>query len=1311
MRLGDIVADRFQLETVAGSGGMGTVYRALDLTTREPVALKVLLGAAGAERFEREARILAEASHPSIVRYIARGSLADGAPYLAMEWLGGIDLAERLARGPLSISNSILLAQRVGSALSFLHKLGVIHRDLKPSNLFLPGEREGDVKLLDFGIALPIDPSREITRAGTTIGTPGYMAPEQARGERDVDARADLFSLGCVLFQCLSGEPPFSAQHVIALLAKVLLEEPKPLRSLRPSVPPQLADLVSRLMQKRPEHRPESADVVLQRLAEMAVHADSPSSSVLTVEAPPLSEHLTTGERRLLAVILVAPPDKTVAADQAVSEVAATVLSEVAVQGAGSLTEAAEAHGGVIDHLVDGTVVLTASGVGVATDRAALSARLALAVRPSAQGVPMVLSMGLGLSGGRAPVGEVIERAALLLRQTRNRGVDSGIAVDDLTAGLLGDRFEVRRAKGGLWLERERDLKDADVRLFLGRQTPCVGRDRELSLLEDEVDEAVNLPSARAVLLLGDAGVGKSRLRHEFVRRLSARETPPTVWIARGDPLTERSPFGLLGQIVQRAAGIVAGEPPASRCEKLTERCVRIVGPEGRRVAEFLGELCGTHFPDDGNVQLRAARNDPMIMGDQMLRAWVDWVAAETLANPVVLILEDLHWGDLPTVQYVDAALRLLTEHPILVLALARPIVDNMYPNLWRKRRFSEIRLGALPRRAALDLARDVLGSRADPKTLDQLWTQSAGNPLFLEELLRATVEGRGGRAPSTVLAMVQTRLESLSADGRRALRAASIYGQRFWSGGAKALLGIGEVDSVLAALADDELVSRARDSKFAGQVEYAFRHALVREAAYASLTEQDRATGHRLAAEWLLVAGEPSPLVLAEHFEFGGVKNQAAVWFRKAAEQAFEGNDLDQALVLSTKAADCVQGDSQVDDEWVGETYLFNARVTLWRGQNRESVKWGTLAQSKLPQGSIRRVQALVETAVAAARLHDLDAFGAALESLSAAPVPAVSGDKQAEVCAVYMESLARVGRLALFMGRRNSGFELIRRAEAVLPHSGGNRIAAAQVNLSNSIEALLEGDLSKNLQLAEAARTQFEEAGDRLNACQQVANVAYAYLNLGCWEAAARCSRDAMVQAEHLGITALHTTAKLNLALATAFCGSFEEGERLGTEVIASAESHADRRVIAFVHIYLARMCMVAGHHEKALQHSSAIADDPSALSSLRAFALACSSLALGALGQVDAAVATGKEALDLLAELGSVEEGEALIRLAYPSALAKRGDRAAAADATLDARAKLLAHAAKITDDKYRQSYLTAVFENAETLRLADELNISV
>jgi hypothetical protein len=1300
---GVVLGKRFELERVAGVGGMGTVYRARDLTTGEPAAVKVLLPTADTGRFAREARLLDDVRHPSIVRYVGEGATAEGAPYLVMEWLDGEELVARLERGPLTVDETIALARQVAGALAALHARGSLHRDVKPSNLFLADGRVAQVKVLDFGIAVAVAASRPITRTGTTVGTPGYMAPEQARGDRDVDARADLFSLGCVLFECLTGRPAFTGLHVIALLAKVLLEDAPRVTTLRADVPEPLADLVAALLQKRREERPADAGAVLAALDAIDVGSAPPPG--LWAQRPP---ELTACEQRLSSVILVgAPAPFAVSAGAAEAE----TLPLDAFRFLGPLRQVATAHGAALAPLADGTLVLALGGVGAATDRAALSARCALATRRAAADAKIVLTMGRGLAGASLPAGEVAERAARLLArrlpESAADGASAPIWIDELTAGLLGERFVIDGDGDHLALRGERETPGEDGRVFLGRRSRCVGRDRELRDLEEAFDTSVSEPCARAVIVVGDAGVGKSRLHTELARALAERGEPIERWLARGDPSSAGSPFGQLGQAVRRAAGVLDGEPIEERRRKLLARVGRHLGDEAQRVAEFLGELAGVPFSDEQSPHLRAARHDPVSMGDQMRTAWVDWLEAECRVQPVVLVLEDLHWGDLPTVQFVDAALRLLGDRPFLVIALARREVATRFPGLWSKRAPINLNVGGLSRRACAELARDVLGDDVSAATLDRLWEHSAGNAFFLEELLRAAVGGRDAGAPATVLAMVQARLEGLSSEARRVLRAGGIFGQRFWRGGLAALLGGAPLDEILAALVDDEVIVRAREAKFPGDTEFAFRHALVREVAYGMLTEEDRAVGHRLAAAWLVGAGEGDAKLLAEHFERGGSRLDAARWYRRAAEHAFEGNDHALVVTLAERALECAGDADGFNARWRGELYLLEAIANRFQGQAREMRSCASEAVARLPRGSAPFCRAVEAIAHASGLLHDREGLEAAMRDLLAAEVPfdqgGLASEGMRELGAAYAISLARTGGHGILGGQAALGSVALRKSEEVAGALPDDPAVTAALQRAQALEVHLKGDLGTTLRLHVAAHAGFQAAGDVRNATIEAANIGCAHVRLGALFEAEGVLRAVLVDADRLGLAGVRVSAQQDLGLAVALQGRFAEGIALEEEAAALARESGMRRYELTARFYVARLALMAGDVERAERESRSQLGEAETLGCDRAHVLAILSATAAARDRRAEALAAASEAMEILVAEGAIEEGESLIRLAYAEALHALGDaRAPAAFAA--ARQSVIERADKIADAELRRSFLERLPENARTLALS-------
>lgn len=1254
------------------------MLKARDLTTGEWVALKLLHASSEGERFGQESAVLAELDHPAIVRHVAHGQTPEGRAYLAMEWLDGELLSQRLGRGPLSIAETLALARRLASGLASAQRQGVVHRDVKPSNVFLVGGAPDAAKLIDFGLARRHFDVR-MTQTGAIVGTIAYMSPEQAQGQRNLDGRSDAFSLGAVMYACLTGRRPFQADDPTALLARVLLDDPTPLSELVPSVPVGLEELVMALLEKQPDARP-SAEEVVRRIGGLALETAGQRAS----SAAALSTH----EQRVAWLVLVGGVDDT-----------PTVTSSDAIEAAPArapmrlLRGIVAEHGGALNELANGVAVATFVGRGAPSDLALVAARCALAMREAVPLAPMALSTGLGLIGKQGPVGPAIDRGVEAL----SRGATQALRVDALTARLIGHRFEVQADSDGLLLVGERDGAGA-TRKLLGRPTPFVGRERELSQLQSIYEECAGEPAARAVLVMGPAGAGKSRLRYELSLRLEALAEAPRILIGRGDPMSAGSPFGLLGEAFRQRFGILDGDEPEDSRKKLAAGVRESVINDAAvaRIASFLGELCGVPFVESEMPWLVAARRDRTLMGDAMRSAWLDWLAAETDRQPVVLILEDLHWGDLPTIAFVDAALGELAERPLLVVAFGRPETKDLFPKLWHAKGFDEIRLRPLRRDARAELVREVLGDDVSSEIVQRIVELSDGNAFHLEELIRAVAEGISS-LPESVLGMVHSRLEALDPTARRVLRAGSVFGGRFWRGGVAELTrgtSDQELDAILRDLVERELLTERPSAVFPGEAEYVFRHSLVREGSLSSLTDSDRTLGHRLAGQWLEARGEADALALAEHFRLGGVPERAVGFYRRAAEQALAGNDLQAAIDRVATALECAPSESET-----AELYLLVTHAHFWRGEHEQAIRCAREALARLPVGSTGWFWALGDLCSSASRTDRLEIYTWCEEQALAVRAPA-GEDPTAEI-----RCLARCIAGAMKDGRRE-GVEKLwervdehERSETELPP-----LARAYAHHLRAAAAYYFGDAAVHFRENGAAIEMFEAAGDLRNACNARLNVGYQLMAFGDLERAESLLGETLRVAERLGLWTVVAYCEHNLGLVMGQLGRFD----LAFDVEASAARRAralqEPLLEGYAHMYLAEIGLLAGEPARAesdARRAIAILEQTPVH---RAPALAALALALLGQGRSDEALSEARAAMELFERSGGPDENEARVRLAYAEACFAAGEVDTARAAIEIAKQRVIERASRLEDESLRRQLLERAPLSVRTLSLA-------
>ena len=1304
---GVVLADRFVLEVPVGAGGMAIVYRARDLQTGAQVAVKVLRSDISAEysasHFLREAEILASLAHPHVVSYVAHGQAVQGPAYLAMEWLEGQDLSRSLSLAPLRLCDSLQLITCVAAALSFTHARGIIHRDIKPGNLLLPHGQIGLVKLIDFGVARLLSQRAEhFTQTGMVVGTPEYMAPEQVRGERQIRPAADVFALGCVLYECLAGRPPFLGEHLVAVLGKILFDEPPDLRIYRPGVPAELMALLADMLIKEESQRISDGTALLARLAALPKYEeyDLPLLSAAQAASPSLSPiraaALTGDVQELLSVVLAAEPG-TALSDTLIGQLEDVTSVHKAQRELVAVLKGLGAHA---EALVDGNLVAVFRKSSSAVDQATQAAHAALIIRDRWPAAQVVVTMGKGRRPSELPVGEVLDRAAQLLHArtaqttvpSRTAAERADIVIDERTAGLLTQRFLVTP------LARKSEPQEStfvlrgvragldENRPLLGKPTPCVGRERELAQLNAALQSTTEESQAQAVIVIGAAGSGKSRLRHEFLRRAESQDRAFLTLIGRGTLWSKGAEFALLGQALRGLCELQDGDSQAERWQKFQTRISAHLPRE--RAGEVVSLLALISQVSDPAEPVRAghlAGAAPSQLQEQLEQALCDFLNAECCQHPVLILLEDLHWGDAQSVRLFDTALRELAQCPLLLVALARPEVEELFPSVFSQRRRLYLPLLGLGRRACEQLIREVLGKAVGTEEIARITAQSAGNALFLEELIRAAAEGNGDEPPDTVLAMLQARLSRLEAHSRTILCAASVFGSQFSVRGVRALLRgriIDALSDAVAELCEAELIAKQSAAESEEEAVYGFRHDLLRDAAYELLTDEDRTLGHYLAARFLEDSGEREAVKLAEHYRRGNAKQEAAKWFRRAAEQALDASELGATRQRAQSALDA--GAVGIER---GQLYALQAIAAYWLRNDPETRRRAEQALEFLPPGTADFYLASAHLMVAAGKMKEWDAVSAQLaQVLASHPEPNAVG--------AYALCLARTGYMFMLQGRPVQMKEIAERL-ALLDGmlSSCEPQALAQIHHFRSGYAMSSGAVVLGIHHLEQTIAAFERAGDHRNAQRERITLASNYIELGQFARGEQLALQSVHEAETIKVPAQRTSAQVILGYALSHLPERStEARDILQEAVTRCAAIGNRLHQGWALSALARLSFREGRFAEVEQltqeaHAMLMVEAPT----FQAWPLSWLARALVRQGRASAALAAVEQATASMKTFGKFTLSSLITPLARIEALLALNQKESAVQAIATTKRRVLRSADAMAEPVWRDPFL--------------------
>ncbi|MBK7905075.1 MAG: protein kinase [Gemmatimonadetes bacterium] len=456
-RLRAALAGRYDIEREQGRGGMAIVFRARDLRHDRTVAVKVLLPelgeALGAERFLREVRITAKLSHPHILPLLDSGE-ADGLLFYVMPFVEGESLRDRLAReGELPVDDALRITREVADALGYAHTHGVVHRDIKPENILLQG---GHALVADFGIARAFDApelQQSITMTGTSIGTPLYMSPEQAHGDANLDGRSDLYSLGCVAYEMLTSEPPYTGPNAMAITARKLTEPVPPLRSRRISVSTGLESAITRVLARTPADRFRTAHEFLEQISEKAITGETTAP---TRSLPAVASGRSRAVLAGIALLVLAAVDWFAFRPRAGAATAGGISSVAILPFENLSPDTAQAYFalGLADEIITSLSMVEGMKVASRTSTTVLAAQgLEIAELGRRLGVATVVEGSVRAAGERMRVTArlvPVDGGAPLWSETFERTADDALRIQEEIAGSIVEALKGKLGGGQL---------------------------------------------------------------------------------------------------------------------------------------------------------------------------------------------------------------------------------------------------------------------------------------------------------------------------------------------------------------------------------------------------------------------------------------------------------------------------------------------------------------------------------------------------------------------------------------------------------------------------------------------------------------------------------------------------------------------------------------------------------------------------------------------------------------------------------------------------------------------------------------------
>jgi serine/threonine protein kinase/tetratricopeptide (TPR) repeat protein len=981
----------YQIKEQIGQGGMSLVYRAYHPATERHVALKIITKSLARDndtiqRFQREARLVARLEHPHILPVYDFDSGYDP-PYIVMRLLPGGSLKALQAQSHLNWEEIGAIISQVCEALQYAHRQGVIHRDIKPSNVLIDGE--GHAFVADFGVARMVAAEKnvhDITSSGAMVGTPDYMSPEQAYGRDDIDHRADIYSLGVVLFELLTGQLPFTADSVVATIMKHIQQKPPLATAVNPALPPAVDEVILRALAKTAADRYHSAGELatdllralkvsgshtagLTQAAQTLLLTQSSATQVQITQTPTeqykgltvmhvnaaeymefldawpensINQHITFWEQ----VEAILEADDCLIMSQ-------TSNSLLAVWGAETVREADVAQA-------------TQAALAI---QAALRTLIAdIPLFESGQ-LPLNMAIHTGLAlvskektGKPAVRGAAISLANRLAQQAQGRVLLSQDAYNqvrglfDIEADAplrIYRRHTVSTMPTYRVLAAKAHQFSWQIQDVAGILTPTIGRDQELTQLQTIFAEVIEAQQSHFVTVTAVTGLGKSRLLNDFISWVDLHPQPVRLLPAQATPDMHNKPYALLRDLISFRFDIHQDDSPAQVAQKLADGIEAQVGRDDR-MAHLLGYLAG--FDLSSSPYIDNLAGDPQQLVFQARQVFYDWLTRLCAIDPLLIVVEDSHHADRVSLDLL-AELMTWDDLPLFVICLARPLLYQERP-FWGEEQPNHHRLmlSLLNRSESRQLITHLLPHVAHiPAALyDFLLEQAEGNPYYLEELIRMLLDERviikdndrvwrveidrlnRLQIPTTLSWLLQARLDSLLQPEKISLQRAAVIGRIFHD---TALTALGQADgilideqtAVLNQLQRRGFIQERETRSLSDSVEYMFNSNMLREVLLQTIPAPQKKLYNLAAANWLIQIGadrlDEHNNAISIYYERADYLADAAHYRLRAGENALRVSAFEGAKTLFTETLVLVSTDDASYAEIqlkLGETYYW---------------------------------------------------------------------------------------------------------------------------------------------------------------------------------------------------------------------------------------------------------------------------------------------------------------------------------------------------------------------------------------------------